>query len=54
MERAQRTIRERPPAHSRNAFDVVARKGQSQPRIHAFVKEDAHSFICSPASSKKR
>jgi hypothetical protein len=43
-----------PPAHFRNGFHVVARKGQSKSRIHALVKEDAHSFICSPANSRKR
>jgi hypothetical protein len=50
----QCAVRKRPPAHFRDGLHLIARKSQSKPRIHALVKEDAHSFICSPANSRKR
>jgi hypothetical protein len=49
----QRAISKPSPAHLRDAPYFVAGKGQSKARVHALVKEDAHSFICSPASSRK-
>ena len=47
-------VSERPPSHFRHSLDHVSRKCQAKLRVHAFVKQDAHSFICSPANPKKR
>jgi hypothetical protein len=49
----QRTVLEPPPTHFRDALHLVAGKGQSKARVYALVKADAHSLICSPASSRK-
>lgn len=50
----QAPVRERLPSHFRGSLNRVSWTRQPKPGVHAFVKEDAHSFICSPASSMKR